>query len=100
MRSAGNGSSAENVRRENAVTGPISTKRCLAHDAERAPARDRPGRVRAQAVRRLGEVEREALGEEQEAIEKAARQEDVVVDEQQPVVARRGRLVHRSRASG
>ena len=41
-------------------------------------------------MRRLGERrEAEALGQEQELVEEAARQRDVVVDDQQPVVARR-----------
>ena len=74
MRSAGKGSSVEKVRAgEGGHRADLHEGR-LAHDAARAPARDRPGRVGAQAVRRLGEIEREALGEEQEAIEEAARQ--------------------------
>ena len=37
-------------------------------------------------MRRLGELQREALAQEQEAVEKAPRQLDVVVDHDQPVV--------------
>ena len=89
MRSSGNGSSVGKRRaRERGHRADLDEAR-LAHDAARPPARERPGRVRAQAVGRLGERQREALAEEQEAVEEAARQLDVVVDHQQPVVARR-----------
>ncbi len=45
-----------------------------------------------QAVRGLGDEQSRVLGAEQEAIEEAARQDDVVVDDEQPVIARRGVL--------
>jgi len=82
MRSSGNGNRVEKVRREKAVHRADLDERSLAHDAERAAARERPGRVGVQTVGGLGEVEREALCEEQEAVEEAARQQHVVVDEQ------------------
>ena len=53
----------------------------------RAPARDRPGGVRRERVRGLGEAQAEALGREQERVEEAGGQHDVVVDDQQPVGA-------------
>ena len=59
----------------------------LAHDAAQLPPRLRPGSVRAQAVGRLGQLQLEALAQEEEAVEKAVRQLHVVVDHQQPVVA-------------
>ncbi len=52
----------------------------LAHRAAWMPSRDRPRRVGVQAVRGLCEREREALAQEQEAVEEAARQLHVVVD--------------------
>ena len=94
MRSGGKGSSVENVERAKAVTGPISTKRCLAHHAARASACQRPGRVGVQVVRRLSQIEREALRKEQEAIEEVVGQLHVVVDHQQPIVARYRRPPH------
>ncbi len=48
--------------------------------------------MRAQAVRRLRQRQREALAEEHEAVEEAARQLDVVVEDQQPVVPLRRML--------
>jgi hypothetical protein len=36
-------------------------------------------------MRGLGEHQREALAQEQEAVEEAARQDDVIVDDEQPV---------------
>ena len=59
----------------------------LAHEADRAAARDRPGGVARQAVRGLGELELEALGERDERVEEAGGQRDVVVDDEHPVVA-------------
>ena len=47
-------------------------ERGLAQDAAPAPAGHRPGGVRAVAVRRLRELEPEALGQEQERVEKTA----------------------------
>ena len=58
-----------------------------ADDGAGTAAGHRPGGVRRAGVGRLGEAEAEALGEEHERVEEAARQHDVVVDEQQPVVA-------------
>ena len=86
MRSGGKGSSVEKVRaRERRHRADLDEAR-LAHDAPGARRVTRPRGVRAQPVRRLGEVEGEALREEQEAVEEAARQHDVVVETQQPVV--------------
>ena len=88
MRSSGKGSSVSKVARANAVTGPISTKR-VSRTTLRARRRVwRPGSVRVQPVGGLGELQGEALAQKQEAVEKAVRQLDVVVDHQQPVVAR------------
>ena len=83
----GTAAASSNVSRWNARTGPISTKRVSRDDAAGAAARDAPGGVRAAAVRRLGEPQLEALGEEQERVEEAARQRDVVVEHEQPVAA-------------
>ena len=60
----------------------------LAHGGARVPARDRPGGMGVQAVGGLGELQPGALGRPQEGIEEPARQRDVVVDDQQPVVGR------------
>ena len=87
MRRSGNGSSAANASRWSAVTGPISTKRPVRASSPGAPARDLPGGVRGERVRGLGEPQPEALGAQQEGVEEAARELDVVVDEQQPVGA-------------
>ncbi len=85
MRSSGKGSSVGKVARANAVTGPISTKLVSRTTLQRAPPRLRPRGMRVQAVGGLGELQREALAQEQEAVEEAARQLDVVVDHEQPV---------------
>ena len=87
MRRSGNGSSAANASACTAVTGPISTKRVRRRHQPGPAARHRPGGVRRERVRGLGEAQAAALGEEQERVEEAARQHDVVVDEQQPVGA-------------
>ena len=87
MRSCGKGQqSAERDGRERGDRPDLDERR-LARDASRAPARLRPRRMRVQAMRRLGELQGEALAEEQEAIDEPGAQLDVVVDEQQPVVA-------------
>ena len=88
MRSAGNGSSVSNVAAANAVTGPISTK-CDSRTAP--PARRRvtlPGGVRVPPVGGLGELQAGVLGAGHEAVEEPARQDDVVVEDDQPVEAR------------
>ena len=66
----GNGSSSENVERGMPTTGPISTN---AVSRTRLPARRRvTSTPRASApVRRLGEPQLEALGEEHELVEKS-----------------------------
>jgi hypothetical protein len=70
------------VARWKAVTGPIST-----NVVSRAVA---PAwrRVTGQAACRLGESQPGALGRAQEGVEEAARERDVVVDHEQPVVGR------------
>ena len=90
MRSSGNGSSTGNARAGEGRHGADLHEARLAHDAARVPARDRPRRVRVQAMRGLRERQREALAQEQEAVEEAARQLHVVVDHEQPVVVRIG----------
>ena len=89
MRSSGNGSSVENVVRANAVTGPISTKRVSRTTL--AGRRRVSGQAACECRRCAGwaSCEREALAEEQEAVEEAARQLHVVVDDQQPVAVLR-----------
>ena len=57
----------------------------LAHDAARAPPRLRPRGVRVQAVGGLRDLQREAVTQEQEAVEEAVGKLDVVVDHEQPV---------------
>ncbi len=92
MRRSGNGSSTGNVvPGERSHRADLHEAR-LAHDAAGAAAGDRPGGVRVQAVGGLCERQREALAQEQEAVEEAARQLHVVVDHQQPVVAVGGML--------
>ncbi len=59
-----------------------------AREHARAAAGDVPGGVRGERVRGLRELEPERLGERDEAVEEAARQHDVVVDDQQPVGVR------------
>ena len=61
----------------------------LARGGARVPARHRPGGMRVQPVRGLGELQAGALGGAQEGVQEAARQRDVVVDDEQPVVGRR-----------
>ena len=77
----------ERARARTRSPGPISTKR-----VSRTTLRGRRrvtghAACESQAVGGLGEPQREALAEEQEAVEEAARQLDVVVDHQQPVAA-------------
>ena len=81
----GNGSKVEKVVRAKAVTGPISTNG-VSREHSAAATSDAPGRMRAGAMRGLGEVELKTLGEEQQAVEEAARQYHVVVEDEQPVV--------------
>ena len=91
MRSAGNGSSTSKVCAENAVSGPISAKR----DSRTAlPRRRRVTSHAACECRRCAGCasgQARGLGAVHEAVEEAARQDDVVVDDEQPVVA--GRVV-------
>ena len=78
------------------MTGPISTKRGLARDDAAAAARDPPRGVASPGLRRLGEREVERLADRDEAVEEAARQHDVVVDDEQPVaLGRVAPLEHR-----
>jgi hypothetical protein len=69
--------------------GPDLDERGLARDRRRAPARDRPRRVRGEPVGGLREAEPEPLGAREEAVEEPRRQDDVVVHDEQPVEPRR-----------
>src|SRR4051794_15971278 len=74
-------------RRERGHGADLHEARAMGEHAGPA-SRHVPRRVRRERVRGLGEREAEALGEQQEAIEEAAREHDVVVDDQQPVGVR------------
>ena len=87
MRRSGKGSSVANVSRWKAVSGPISTNVVSRAVDARPAARDRPRGVGVQAVRGLREPQPGGLGGVQEAVEEAARERDVVVDDEQPVEA-------------
>ena len=81
----GTAAAGANVSRCSAVTGPISTN-AVSRTTLRARRRvSAPGGVRAQPVRRRREPQLVALGEVEQAVEEAARQHHVVVEQQQPV---------------
>ncbi len=79
--SSGSGSSVGNASAWIAVTGPISTKRVRRAIVRGSAAGDRPGGVRGERVRGLGELQAEALGDEHERVEEAGGEDDVVVDD-------------------
>ena len=57
------------------------------------PPRDLPGRMAAQRLRRLRQIEPERLADAEEAVEKRVREPDVVVDDDRPVgIGARSRL--------
>ncbi len=87
IRSSGNGSRTSKVALcEGRHRADLDEGR-LAHHARRPPPRDRPGGVGVQPVAGLREAQRETLAEEQEPVEEAAGELDVVIDHEQPVVA-------------
>ena len=88
-RSSGNGSSSAARGAPKAVTRPDLHEARLARQRQRPAPGHPPGRVAAQGLGGLGEVEREALAERHEAVEEARRQAHVVVDDQRPVARRR-----------
>ena len=85
MRSGGNGSSSSAIERWKASQRADLDHARAPRDAPALAPADRPGGVARAAQRRLGELEAEALGHEQHAVEEPARQLDVVVHRHDPV---------------
>ena len=97
MRRSGNGSSSRAAAADQRGHGADLDEAGPARERARAAARDVPRGVRGEGVRGLGELEPEGLGGGQEAVQEAARQDHVVVDDQQPVgvAERRGGAARR-----
>ena len=93
MRSGGNGSSSPASERWNAVTGPISTSRVRRATDQRARRTTFQAAWLVWRWRGLRELEAEALRAQQEAVQEVARKARIVVEDDHPVGAFRGRCL-------